>query len=134
MNTSWSCNGHRFHIDMNDLETLERYDAAVLAMRGEFQKLPAGATDARQLIAYCAGVRAMIDTLCGEGTTELLISDSKRPTDYDDVYESLTDFVHDQVADAAERRQKLLRKYKPDPNREARRVLDQLAEKIEKPT
>ena len=130
INTTWTYREHSFPLDMNDTDVLERYDAAVLAMRGEFKKLPVGATDAREIIAYCAGVRAMIDTLFGDGTTTALIGDSKKPTDYDAVYESLTDFVHEQAAENYERRVSLLNKY--SPNRAARRVFERAAEKIGK--
>ena len=122
INKIWMFNGHEFPLDMDDTEVLERYDAAVLAMREAFRELPLNATDARQIVAYCAGVRAMIDTLCGEGTTTLLIGESKRPSDFDVVYESLIDFVHEQTDAAYKHRLHLLNKYKP--NREQRRNMD----------
>lgn len=134
--TTWTYQGQTYELDMNDLGTLARYDEAVTAMKSAFEECPVGATDARHLIAYCEGIRRMLDTLFGEGTADELLGDSQRPTDYDDVYESLTDFVHAQTAATAERRAKLLSKYKPQPNREQRRAVEQavqqLAHKIEK--
>ena len=130
--TSWTYQDQTFELDMNDLDTLSRYDDAVEAMKSAFAECPAGATDARRLIAYCEGIRRMLDTLFGEGTADELLGDSKRPTDYDDVYESLTDFVHEQTAANAERRAQILGKYKPRQNREQRRAMEQAVQQIVK--
>lgn len=130
--TSWTYQDQTFELDMNDLDTLSRYDDAVEAMKSAFAECPVGATDARRLIAYCEGIRRMLDTLFGEGTADELLGDSKRPTDYDDVYESLTDFVHEQTAANAERRAQILGKYKPRQNREQRRAMEQAVQQIVK--
>ena len=130
--TTWTYQGNEYELDMNDLSTLEKYDQAVEAMKSAFAECPAGATDARRLIAYCEGIRRMLDTLFGEGTADELLGDSKRPTDYDDVYESLTDFVHEQTAANAERRAQILGKYKPRQNREQRRAMEQAVQQIVK--
>lgn len=130
--TTWTCNGYSYYLDMNDLSTLEKYDQAVEAMKAAFREVPAGASDARRLIAYCEGIRRMLDVLFGEGTADELLGGTQKPTDFDDVYDSLTDFVHEQTAAAAERRQKILDKYRPKPNRETRRALEQIAQHIEK--
>ncbi len=130
--TNWTYQNRTFELDMNDLDTLSRYDDAVEAMKSAFAECPVGATDARRLIAYCEGIRRMLDTLFGEGTADELLGDSKRPTDYDDVYESLTDFVHEQTAANAERRAQILGKYKPRQNREQRRAMEQAVQQIVK--
>ena len=132
--TLWKYQGHEYELDMNDLPTIERYDRAVEAMKGFFQELPAGASDARRLIAYCEGIARMLDVLFGDGTAEALLGGSQKPTDYDDVFDSLTDFVHEQTAAAAERRQKILDKYRPQQNRETRRALEQIADRLGKST
>lgn len=130
--TVWKYAGKTFDLDMNDLGTLDQYDRAVGAMKAAFAECPAGATDARRLIAYCDGIRRMLDVLFGEGTADALLGDSRRPTDYDDVFESLTDFVHEQTAADAEHRTQILNKYKPRQNRGQRRALEQTLEKLAK--
>lgn len=130
MHTTWTYNGKSFTLDLNDVTGLSRYDEALAAQRSAFTELPLQASEPRQLIAYCEGIRRLLDTLFGEGTTKMLLGDSAKPTDHDDLYESFLDFVHDQTAADAERREKLIRKYKPDPNREQRRALEHLADRI----
>lgn len=132
MNTTWKYNGQSFELDLNDLNTLERYDAASDAMKNVFRGVPSGASDARQLITYCAGIRALVDTLFGEGTAAMLLGDSQKPTDYDDLLESFGDFCRAQTEENAKRREVLLDKYKPNPNREQRRAIEQVMQKITK--
>lgn len=130
--TIWTYQNQTFELDMNDLDTLDKYDRAVEAMKSAFAECPVGATDARRLIAYCEGIRRMLDTIFGEGTADELLGDTRKPTDFDDVYESLTDFVHEQTAANAERRQQILNKYKPRQNREQRRAMEQAVQQIVK--
>ena len=130
--TIWTYQNRTFELDMNDLDALDKYDKAVEAMKSAFAECPHGATDARRLIAYCEGIRRMLDTLFGEGTADELLGDTKRPTDFDDVYESLTDFVHEQTAANAERRSQILNKYKPRQSREQRRAMEQAVQQIAK--
>ena len=127
----WTYQNRTFELDMNDLDTLARYDEAVTAMKSAFTECPLGSSDARKLIAYCEGIRRMLDTLFGEGTAEDLLGTTRKPTDFDAVYESLTDFVHEQTAANAERRAQILNKYKPKPNREARRTLEKIISQSE---
>ena len=122
INTTWEYNGQKFTLDMNDLDDLERFDKAKQAQQRATAKLLPGANEARDLIAYCEGIRALFDTLFGEGTAEKLLGNTKKPTDYDAVFESFYDFLYDQTKEIAERRAKMLAKYKP--NREQRRILE----------
>lgn len=119
INTKWKFNGHEFTLDMNDLDDLHRYDAALKAQR---PALNLGQTEITPVIEYCEGMRRMFDTLFGEGTAEKLLGDTKKTTDYDAVFESFNDFLYAQTKEIAERRQKMLDKYKP--NREQRRFLE----------
>lgn len=130
INTTWTYNGHEFSLDMDDIETLELYDAACAAMQSAQDELPSGASEIRRLIAYCEGIRRMMDTLFGEGTAEKLLGGSRKPSDYDDLYDDFTDFIHNQTAERTERRKKILSKY--GPNRAARRAIERAAEKIKK--
>ncbi len=126
----WTYNGHTFPLDMNDLSGLAAYDAAIAAMKSAFAEIPPDASNARQIMAYCEGIRRLLDTLWGDGTADALLGDSKTVTDYDDLYESFTDFVHEQTEATAKRREALLHKYAPQPNREARRAIEQAVRKI----
>lgn len=119
ISTKWTYNGHEFTLDMNDLDDLRRYDAALKAQRPAFNP---GQTEITPVIEYCEGMRRMFDTLFGDGTAEKLLGDTKKTTDYDAVFESFNDFLYAQTKEIAERRQKMLNKYKP--NREQRRFLE----------
>ena len=129
-NKTWICHGQAFTLDLNTLDGLDRYDKALDAQRSVFAALPAGASEPRKLIAYCEGIRVLLDALFGDGKAALLLPGDAAVTDYDDVYESFTDFVRTQTEATAERREKLLRKYKPAPNREQRRALERIAERL----
>ena len=119
INTIWTYNGQEFELDMNDLDDLRRYDAALKAQRPAFNP---GQTEIAPVIEYCDGMRRLFDTLFGDGTADKLLGDTKKTTDYDAVYESFLDFLNAQTKEIAERRQKMLNKYKP--NREQRRFLE----------
>lgn len=134
MSTTWTYNGHSFELDLDSMSGLERYDAAIKAQNAKLSELSAGVSGAREVLVYCDAVTALLDTLFGEDTTDYLLEGSARPSDYDALYESLQDFVHEQTAAAAERRKKILNKYKPEPNREQRRALEQAVKQIAKST
>lgn len=114
INTVWVYNGHEFPLDMDNLDDLERYESAQNEQRTYLAKQTSLVSEARQLIAYCGGIRVLFDTLFGEGTAEKLLGDSRKPTDYDAVYESFNDFLYAQTHEAAVRREKMLNKYKPN--------------------
>lgn len=132
MATTWIYNGISFELDLDSLDGLARYDAAVQAQNAKLAELRSGVSGAREVIVYCEAVTALLDTLFGEATTDYLLEGSARPSDYDALYESFQDFVHEQTAAAAERRKKILNKYKPNPNREQRRAIEQAMQKITK--
>lgn len=119
ISTTWVYNGHEFALDMNDLDDLRRYDAALKAQRPAFK---ADQTEITPVIEYCEGMRRLFDTLFGKGTSEKLFCDTKKTTDYDAVYESFLDFLYAQTNEIAEHRQKMLNKYRP--NRAQRRILE----------
>lgn len=121
-NTTWTYNGHEFYLDMDNLDDLERYDKAQNEQRTYLARQTSLTSEVRPLISYCGGIRVLFDTLFGEGTAEKLLGDSRKPTDYDAVYESFNDFLYAQMHENAVRRDKMLNKYKP--NREQRRILD----------
>ena len=132
MTTTWTYNGKIFELDLDSLDGLTRYDAAIKAQNAQLAELRTGVSGAREVLIYCDAVTALIDTLFGEDTTDYLLEGSARPSDYDALYESFQDFVHEQTAAAAERRKKILNKYKPQPNREQRRAIEQAMQKITK--
>ena len=132
MHTTWEFSGRTFELDLDDIFTLSKYDAALKAQNAAFAALPPGATDAAQLIAYCDGIRALIDALFGEGVTDELLSGSVKPSDFDTLYESFKDFLHEQTEANAKRRAEIIAKYRPDPNREQRRAIEQVVKKAAK--
>lgn len=132
MSTTWTYNGHSFELDLDSVDGLERYDKAIQAQNARFAELTAGTSGAREVLVYCDAITALIDTLFGEDTTDYLLEGSARPSDYDALYESFQDFVHEQTAAAAERRAKILNKYKPNPNREQRRAIEKAVKKVTK--
>ena len=120
--TVWTYNGCELTLDMDDLDDLERYDKAKNAQQTYTAKQVSLTSEVRPLITYCEAMRVLFDTLWGEGTTEKLLGDTRKPSDYDAVYESFNDFLFAQTKEISERRDKMLRKYMP--NREQRRAIE----------
>lgn len=131
MATEWTYRGQTFQLDLDDLAGLARYDDALAAQRSAFAELPAGASEPAQLLAYCEGIRRLLATLF-DADVDALLDGSSKPSDYDMLYESFMDFVREQTAETAERRAAMLRKYKPDPNREQKRAMEKLVKKAGK--
>lgn len=132
METVWQYGGMNLEFDLDSMEGLERYDAALTAQKSAFTELPVGASEPRQVLAYCEGIRRLLDSLFGEGTADKLLKDATRPSEYDALYESFLDFIHPQAVAQAENRDKRINKYKPDPNREQRRAVERAVKKVKK--
>lgn len=130
MGTTWEIGGRTFTLDLDTVEGLARYDDALAKQKSVFAELPAGASEPRQLLAYCAGIRMLIDTLFGDGVTSGLLGEDAPVSAYDTLYESFADFVHDQTEEHAKRREAILNKYKPQPNREQRRAVENFLKKF----
>ena len=120
MDTKWEYNGETLELDLEDVDTLERYEAAFAEMQEHFHDLPEDAGTAARMRQYCEAIRFVFDRIFGEGTVARLLGEGLHVGDTEEAYLSLLGFVQAQTAAGAQRRTKLLAKYVP--NRAARRA------------
>lgn len=120
MDTKWEYNGETLELDLEDVDTLERYEAAFAEMQERFHDLPEDAGTAARMRQYCEAIRFVFDRIFGEGTAARLLGEGLHVGDTEEAYLSFLGFVQAQTAAGAQRRTKLLAKYVP--NRAARRA------------
>jgi hypothetical protein len=116
---TWEVNGLTLELDLEDAMVMERYEAAFERMAQDEAALPKDGKASDRIRAYCRMFHRLYDALFGEGTAEKLFGERMSAAECDEVYESFLAFVQGQLTASAERRAKLLMKYKP--NRAARR-------------
>lgn len=115
----WNYGGASFTLDMDDVETAERYEVAFQKMQAQFAE-PDGTSEAAKLRAYCEAIRFLFDELFGEGTAEKLLGGKLNLAACDDAYESFLTFVQAQTVESMNRRIEMLSRFAP--NRAARRA------------
>lgn len=118
----WEINGLSLELDLEDVETLERYEDAFAAMAKEEKKVPKDGKKSEQIREYCNLFVRLYDRLFGEGTSTKIFAGIKMNAQkYDEVYFSFLDFARAQTQATAERKAKYLLKYQPQ-NRKQRRA------------
>lgn len=115
----WNYGGASFTLDMDDVETAERYDAAFQKMQAQFEE-PDGAPEIAKIRTYCEAIRFLFDELFGEGTAEKLMGEKLNLAACDDAYESFLTFVQAQTAERENRHREMFSRFAP--NRAARRA------------
>lgn len=111
--TIWEIGGLKLPLDLEDADTVERYEAAVESLERNFPKDRSGSTS-EYIRSCCSAYRQMFDQLFGEGTAEKLfagVPDNLRR--YTAVYGELLSFVAKQAAKSQAELQQLSRKYLP---------------------
>ena len=104
-------------LDIEDADTVEKYEAALAQLEQNIPADKSGGT-AAYIRAYCKAFRTLYDTLFGDGTAEQIfagISDNARQ--YTAVYGEFLTFVAKQAAQAQEAQRQLQKKYLPKGGR-----------------
>lgn len=123
---TWEYDGAALFLDMDDVNTIERYENAFSMMQERFGEQEETATTAEKLRIYCEAIRFLFDTIFGSGTASALLGDSLNIGKCEEAYDSFLSFVAAQTAERTQRHANMVRKY--TPNRAIRRS----AEKAEK--
>jgi len=118
--TTWEYNGQSFFLDLQDVETAERYEAAFEKMDESEKTFPRTGKTSAIYRAYCAMLDDLFDALFGAGTRQKLFGDTMNAGSRTDAYESFLAFASKQAASSAERRAGIVAKY--SPNRAQRRA------------
>ncbi len=113
----WEINGASLPLDLEDADTVERYEDAFDRMEKEEKAIPKDGKQSARIRAYCNLYRHLYDNIWGEGTAEKIFRDTPmNAAVYDDVYGSFLAFVREQTILAAKQRAEKLKRYKPGKN------------------
>ena len=119
----WEINGLSLELDLEDVETLERYEDAFAEMAEKEKSIPKDGKKSEIIRAYCELYHHLYDRLFGEGTSDKIFAGVRLNAEaYDNVYFSFLEFAHNQVTLSSERKAKALMRYKPQ-NRQQRRAV-----------
>ncbi len=125
MNTTWEFSGVSLVLDMDDVNTIERYENAFAAMQERFGEQEETASTAGKLRVYCEAIRFLFDTIFGAGTADALLGEGLHIGKCEEAYDSFLAFVQAQTAERTERHAQMVRKYMP--NRAQRRIAERSA-------
>lgn len=110
----WEIRGLSLPLDLEDADTMERYEDAFAAMSGEERKIQKDGRQSERIRAYCMLYRSLFARIFGEGTAEKLFADvPMSAAAHEEIYLSFLDFARAQTKAAMERRAARLQKYKP---------------------
>ncbi len=116
----WEINGCELSFDLEDADSVERYENAFEAMSAEENEIPKDGKQSERIRAYCKLYERLFDRIFGDGTSEKIFAN--RPVNtavYDDIYFEFLNFVRNQAVNSAKQRAEKLSKYRP--NRQQRR-------------
>lgn len=118
--THWSYNGVELTLDIQDVDTIERYEAAFDALSEEEKQIPKDGRKSIQIRAYCRMFRNLFNALFGEGTDTKMFGEKDNAREMTECYENFLQFVVNQHAALAETQSRILTRY--SPNRAQRRA------------
>ena len=113
MNT-WKINGAEFELDVQDADTMERYENAFAKMSKEEHEVPKVGKQSEIIKAHCRLYKRLFNRIFGENASEKIFGNKpENIAVYDDVYFSFLDFVREQMIESARIRAEKLMKYRP---------------------
>lgn len=112
---TWEINGVSLYLDLQDVETMERYESAFEKMGEEENEIPKDGKQSVRIRAHCELYRRLYDRIFGEGTADRIFKGIPMHIGvYEDVYLQFLGFVREQVAHANKQRTEILTKYSPN--------------------
>lgn len=110
----WEYGGASLPLDLEDADTMERYEDAFERMAQESKDIPKDGRASAQLRAYCGVFRRLFDRILGEGAALQILGESDHPAACEAAYESFLAFVQAQSAASAQQRMAFVAKYRPN--------------------
>lgn len=112
---TWEVNGIALLLDLEDADTVERYEKAFEAMSEAEKKIPKDGKASARIRAYCGIFRDLFKAIFGEENTEKLCAGMPvSAAAYEDLYDQFLAFVQAQQIHIAERRAERMSKYLPN--------------------
>ncbi len=118
--THWNYNGTTLTLDVQDVDTIERYEEAFAALSVEEKAIPKDGKKSVQIRAYCRMFRNLFNALFGEGTDVKMFGEKDNAREMTECYESFLQFVANQHAVLAEAQSRIVTRF--SPNRAQRRA------------
>lgn len=118
INKTWSINGIELLLDMDDLETFEKYEDSFNAMEKEEKTIPLDGKRSLLIRGYCDLYYHLFETLFSKEVADKLVKNRYHMGQWEEVYDSFLNFVSTQVKEINERRNT---RFKLSQNRKARR-------------
>lgn len=111
--TIWKINGLELSLDIEDADTVERYEAALDQLEADVPKDKSEGA-AAYIRAYCKAFRTLYDSLFGDGTAARIFADvPDNVRKYTAVYGDFLAFVSKQAAQSQADMVQIRRKYLP---------------------
>lgn len=89
-------NGITMPFDIYDVDTLERYEDAMIKLGKSEKAIPKDGKQSDIIRAECEALRTSFDDILGEGTAEQLFGDRRSMAELMDAYETLIATVEEQ--------------------------------------
>lgn len=111
--TTWKINGLELSLDIEDADTVEKYESAMEQLEADFPKDKSDGA-AAYIRAYCKAFRTLYDSLFGDGTAARIFADvTDNVRKYTAVYGDFLAFVSKQAAQSQADMVQIRRKYLP---------------------
>lgn len=118
--TKWHIKGIELELDMQDVATVERYEAAFARMGETEKNLPKDGKASERLRAFCRMFRNLYDDIFGPGTSDKIFGDNDNARVATEVYEQFLEFVSGQRNPVDEIQNRIADRF--SPNRAQRRA------------
>jgi hypothetical protein len=119
-NYTWEINGHSFELDLNDLETAERYEKAFAEMGEREKTVPRAGKVSETIKSYYEMFVFLYDALFGEGSGVKIVGEKANSRVCNEVYDNFLNFVADQKKASLNLQNNIISRY--SPNRAQRRA------------
>lgn len=112
--TIWEYNGHQFELDLQDVETIERYEDAFAKMADREKSLQKHVKKSEEMRDICVLLYGIFDEIFGEGTSTMMFGEKLNSGKAADAYISFLAFARAQMDFADEQQQTIKQRYSVD--------------------
>lgn len=117
-NTIWSINGLELEMDLDDAETLEKYEKAFTEMDNQEKEFPKDGKTSEIVRRYCDLYYRLFENLFGKDNADKIVQKKYHMGQWEEVYASFLKFASLQMNAINARRNAIIQ---PTKNRAARR-------------
>ena len=112
--TIWEYNGQQYELDLQDVDTIERYENAFNKMAEKEKALQKRVKKSEEMRDICTLLYGVFDEIFGDGTSTKMFGDRLNSGKAADAYISFLAFARAQMDFADEQRQTITARYSGD--------------------